>query len=108
MLRAISRQKGESMKPRWKITATILTSIAFATVAAGGCGSSTPSGGGTCDALTGYTPSTTTPVSFATDVYPILSDTNVMNGCGQALICHGNPPSGLDNLSATAKTLQFL
>lgn len=96
------------MKRRWKTAASVLITIAFATLAGGGCGSSTPSGGGICADLTGYTASTTTPVSFATDIYPILSDSNVPSGCGQMTICHGNPPSGLDNLTATAKHLQFL
>jgi hypothetical protein len=108
MLRAISRTKGDEMKPRWKITAYFLSSIAFATVAGDGCGSSPSTSETICTDLSGYTASTTTPVSFANDVFPILSDTNLMNGCGQTQICHGNPPSGLDNFTATAKTLQFV
>jgi hypothetical protein len=97
------------MKPRWKSTATVLITIAFATLAGDGCGSSTPATDMTCSSLTGYTASTTTPVSFATDIYPILSDTNILNGCGQTAICHGNPPGGIDMLFGdTKKTLQFL
>jgi hypothetical protein len=110
MLRAASRKKGDEMKPRSNHMAFFLTTIAVATLGGGaGCGSSTPAGDSTCTDLTNYHASTTTPVSFATDVYPILSDTNVMNGCGQVSICHGNPPSGLDDLfSANKKTLQFV
>ena len=97
------------MKSRWKTAAAFLIMTAFAMLAGDGCGSSTPPGNTTCSDLTGYTASTSTPVSFANDVYPILSDTNIMNGCGQTTICHGNPPSGLDDLfSSTKKTLQFL
>jgi hypothetical protein len=99
------------MKPRSNIMAVSLTTIAVAVATLGGgagCGSSTTADS-TCADLTSYHASTTTPLSFATDIYPILSDTNVMNGCGQVSICHGNPPGGIDDLfAANKKTLQFV
>ena len=96
------------MKPRWKTTAAVLITTAFGTLAGDGCAPATSSGNTTCTDLTGYTASTSTPVSFANDIYPILADVNLPAGCGQTTICHGNPPSGLDNLTANKKTLQFL
>jgi hypothetical protein len=45
-----------------------------------------------------YTPTTSTAPSFATDIYPILSNTDVGSsskpapGCGQTILCHGSPP----------------
>lgn len=64
----------------------------------GGGGGGSPA----CTALTGYTPSTTTPLSFATDIYPILSN---MMSCGTGGSCHGNPPMYLN--TAMTKTLPF-
>ena len=46
-------------------------------------------------------------VSFATAVYPILSNTMVAVGCSQATICHGTPPSPIDT-GTPAKTLSFV
>jgi hypothetical protein len=82
----------------------------------GGTGGS-PGGGtggssGVCATLTNYVPTTSTAPSFATDIYPILSNTNAGSasspapGCGQTVLCHGNPPAAL-NLTATA-TLSFV
>jgi hypothetical protein len=70
------------------------------------CGSSNPGGSDVCSQLTGYTSSATTAPSFATDIYPILTNTSAPNGCSQAVICHGTPPFGLDTATGT-QTLEF-
>jgi hypothetical protein len=46
-----------------------------------------------CTTLETYTPSTTTPLSFATDIQPIMS--NALT-CGLGTACHGYPPVFLD------------
>jgi hypothetical protein len=97
-----------TMQRRFKMITTSLLTVSLAALQGLGCsgdGDSTPA---TCTALTSYTPSTSNFLSFATDIYPILSDTNIMNGCSQVTICHGNPPSGLDDLLSPTKTMQFL
>jgi hypothetical protein len=56
--------------------------------------------------LESYAPTTLTPPSFATDIYPLISDMNQTNGCGMTLICHGNPAMKIDpNMT---KTLVFI
>jgi hypothetical protein len=56
--------------------------------------------GGLCAAFTGYTPTTTSPLSFAADIYPILTDVGSVPpttpGCASASICHGSTPIALD------------
>jgi hypothetical protein len=89
------------------LTASLLT-VSLAALQGLGCGGDEGGPSATCTAITSYAASTANPVSFATDIYPILSDTNIMNGCSQVTICHGNPPSGLDDLLSPTKTLQFL
>jgi hypothetical protein len=43
-----------------------------------------------CGELESYTPTTTNQLSFATDVYPILSNASATGpGCAQASVCHG-------------------
>ena len=46
-----------------------------------------------CTTLETYTPSTTTPLSFAADIQPLMS---AALGCGLATACHGYPPVFLD------------
>ena len=83
--------------------ATSLTALSLAALSA--CAPATSSGG-SCDDFTSYMPTATTPPSFATDLYPLFSDTNeTVNGCGQTTICHGAPPMTLD--PAMTKTLVF-
>ena len=94
------------MKRRQTIMAASLTTIALSGFVGVGCGST--GGGDVCADITGYVAKSTGPVSFATDIYPILADTNVTNGCGQVTICHGNPPGGLDDIFTPTKYLQFL
>jgi hypothetical protein len=68
-------------------------------------GSSSGTGGsatGICATLMNYAPTTSTAPSFATDIYPILSNTDDGSasapapGCGQTNLCHGSPPAALD------------
>jgi hypothetical protein len=79
----------------------------------GGSGGSSSTGGagggsGICATLTNYVATTTKTPSFATDVYPIISDTNPSGraGCAQTSICHGSNPTGLSTL--TTATLSFV
>jgi hypothetical protein len=90
------------MRLRTNIIAASLSVVSLTGLSGLGCGSSGGgSGGGTCDTLANYT-ATVTSSSFATDVYPILSNTNgAQFGCGQTLICHGNPPMMLDSSGTT-------
>jgi hypothetical protein len=77
-----------------------------AALLAAGCGGSDNGGSPACDALTNYTP-TATAVSFATDVYPIISRTTAATGgCSEAVACHGNPPIGLT--PSGARPMQYL
>jgi hypothetical protein len=94
------------MKRRQTIMAAFLT-VSLSGLVGFACGSEA-TGASVCADITGYVAKSTTPVSFATDIYPILADTNVTNGCGQTTICHGNPPGGLDDIFAPTKYLQFL
>jgi hypothetical protein len=92
------------MRLRTNIIATSLSVMSLAGLSGLGCGSK-GSSGGACDTLANYVATATTPPSFATDVYPILSNTNGAEyGCGQTLICHGNPAMKID---ATGATLVF-
>jgi hypothetical protein len=88
--------------------ALCLTATAFATLSTLGCGGSEdpPAPGPECVALTSYTATTTTPLSFATDVYPILANATDASGCSQAAACHGTQPFPLD--LAGTKILQYL
>jgi hypothetical protein len=74
-----------------------------------GCGSK--DGGGGCDTLTNYQSSTSTQLSLATDIMPILTDATNTYGCGTAVACHGNPSTPLDTIDLSdpnAKHLQFV
>jgi hypothetical protein len=46
-----------------------------------------------CTTLETYTPSTTTPLSFVTDIQPMMAN---LTTCGLATACHGYPPVFLD------------
>jgi hypothetical protein len=75
------------------------------------CGSNTTSSGNaTCTSLMSYASTVPNQLSFATDVYPILTNTatgsaTAPSGCAQTLICHGDPPLPID--TAMTKTLHF-
>jgi hypothetical protein len=92
---------------------TLAASLTVALAALSGisCGSKDDTGGNaTCTSLMSYTSTVTTQLSFATDIYPILSNTmagtsTTPSGCAQTLICHGDPPLPLDD--AMTKTLKF-
>ena len=58
-----------------------------------------------CDDLKNYTATTTTPLSYATDIHPIMSNTTDQVGCAQATTCHGSPSVFLD--LAETKTLSL-
>lgn len=85
------------------VSLAALVAVGCAPTDAGGGG-----GGGVCDTFTNYMASTSTPLSFATDIMPILSDENPTNGCGRAVACHGNPPSPIDSITMPMKFLQFV
>jgi hypothetical protein len=113
MLRAASdirphRRKGDEMKRRSTILLAVPMTVALAGFAGLGCAPDADGGGDVCSQITGYTASTTAPVSFATDIMPILVDTSLPAGCGQPSICHGSVPSGLDDVFVGTQFLQFL
>lgn len=68
------------------------------------CKDSGPGLTGKCADLDAYTTTAAAP-SFATAVYPILSNTVVGTGCAQATICHGTPATPID--MAGTKTLSL-
>ena len=100
------------MARRSNSLAVSLTVVSLAALSGISCGSKDDGGGSnaTCTSLTGYASTMSTPLSFATDIYPILSNTmtgssTTPSGCAQTLICHGDPPLPLD--PAMTKTLHF-
>jgi len=89
---------------------TMIVSLA-AGVGVGCSPSDGGSSGDACSAITGYKATTTTPVSFAAEIYPILSETTQTYSCGVAVACHGNPATPLNTLNPNdpnAKRLQFV
>ena len=70
----------------------------------------TPPPASGCDAIRNYVPSSTAALSFATDIYPILSVTTQTVGCSQTTICHGTPPRDLvdNDAGAVLRTLSFV
>jgi hypothetical protein len=89
----------------------LLVGLLSISVAALSCGSSSTGGSPVCSELTGYTSSTQTQYSFATDILPILQDQGLGNpagsSCASATICHGTPPIALNNAGAP-QTLSFV
>ena len=67
------------------------------------CGGDSPN---KCGELQSYRASTTTPLSYATDIHPILSNPTYAVGCSQATICHGTPPWPVD--AAMTKTFSLI
>ena len=59
-----------------------------------------------CDELQGYQASTTTPLSYATDIHPIMANSTLQIGCSQTTICHGTPPWPVD--AAMTKTFSLI
>jgi hypothetical protein len=69
------------------------------------CKDSEPGLTGKCADLDAYTTTAAAP-SFATAVFPILSNTELAKGCAQATICHGTPSTPID--AQGTKTLTFV
>jgi hypothetical protein len=90
------------MKGRCSLSIASLFAVPLCVLSCGGGGSSAPPPSPGCDPLTNYTASSTMPLSFATDILPILSGPM---SCGAGGICHGDPPTPLN--AAGTKTLQF-
>ena len=59
-----------------------------------------------CMELATYMPTTLTPYSFATDIYPIISSIDATNGCGMSTICHGSTAMKID--ATGTKDLKFV
>ena len=89
----------------------VLIGLLSISVSAMSCGSSGGGGGGTgvCADLTNYKASTTTQLSFATDVLPILQDMTGTTGpsCAFVSICHGTPAVNLYKAGAGTAMLSF-
>ena len=88
----------------------LLIGLMSMSVSALSCGSSGGGGGstGVCADLMNYTASTTTQLSFATDILPILQDATATGpGCANVSICHGTPARNLYN-SGGNETLAFM
>jgi hypothetical protein len=83
-----------------------LWSMAAVSLSLLGCGSSSTPPAQICMDLEAYSPTTVTPYSFATDIYPIMSDSVSSYGCSMTLICHGTPPQKID--PQMTKTLSFV
>jgi len=92
------------MRRRSNILAACFMSLSAAAL---GCGGGGGGGSPTCDELSNYHASSSTAVSFATTVYPILASADAtVGGCSPQGVCHGSTPLGL-NLAGN-KVLQFL
>jgi hypothetical protein len=93
------------MNRRSRMITACFATVSLAAVSGLGCGSE--SGNAACDFFNSYAPTTGTPLSFATDIYPIFADTNPATaGCAQTTICHGQPTMKLD--PAGTKFLTFV
>ena len=89
---------------------TALFALLSAPLFVSSCGSSSNPPPPECAALMNYSATTLTPISFATDIMPILMDTGSIPpttpGCSTAAICHnGASPVNLSN--GGTKTLSF-
>jgi hypothetical protein len=90
------------LAPSLLLSAVTVCSLSMASLSCSSGGESTSP---KCMTLDTYTASVTTPPSFATDIYPILSNTTSAVGCGQNILCHGNPSVAID--TAGTKMLSF-
>jgi len=82
--------------------ALLLLSTTLAGVSCGGDGPTTPPVS-ICDMIEDYTASTTTPLTFTTDIQPIIMTTAT---CGLVSQCHGNTPIFID--TARLKTFSYV
>jgi len=80
----------------------LVLSTTLAGVSCGGDGPTTPPVT-ICDMLEDYTPSTTTPLTFTTDIQPIIMSSLT---CGLVSQCHGNTPVTID--AAMMKTFSYV
>jgi hypothetical protein len=97
------------MRRRSNIIAAWLTATAFAALSGLACAPESSTPPTDCTTFTNYMATPGAPqLSFATDIYPIFGDTNITNGCGQEVSCHGNPPGGLDDVLNPTKVMQFV
>jgi hypothetical protein len=106
MLRATQPPKGAEMLRghfRSSVLPLSLFAASFLPAACGGSGDSSPA---VCGELSGYHATVAGPLSFATDVYPILASTSTAGGCAQVSACHGSTALPINSLGS--KTLQFL
>ena len=90
----------------------IVIALMSVSVSALSCGSSGGGGGsssGVCSDLMNYKATTTTQLSFATDILPILQDMSGTTGpsCAFVSICHGTPAVNLYKPGAGTATLSF-
>jgi hypothetical protein len=90
------------MKLRRSFPALLMLSTTLAGVSCGGDGPSTPPVS-ICDMLEDYTPSTSTPLTFTTDIQPIIMNSMT---CGLVSQCHGNTPIKID--AAGLKTFSYV
>jgi hypothetical protein len=81
-----------------------LAGVSLSLLACGSSPSTPPSP--KCMELATYMPTTLTPLSFMTDIYPIVSSTDVTNGCSMSTICHGSTAMKID--PGMTKDLKFV
>jgi hypothetical protein len=91
------------MKGGIRFSIASLFAVPLCLLSCGGGSGTTPPPAPACAQLTGYAASSTTALSFATDVLPILQSSS---SCGLGSICHGDPPVGLD--PARTRFLPFM
>lgn len=83
--------------------AVSLFSVSLLFLSCGGSDDNGGGGGAVCKTLTSYSATTLTPLSFATDIQPILTP---LTGCGLTSACHGNP--GVPISSSDASKMMVL
>jgi hypothetical protein len=90
------------MTPRRSFSSLMMLSLAVAAASCGGDGGGGPPPVTICDMLEDYTASTTTPLTFTTDIQPLIMATGT---CGLVSQCHGNSPVAID--PAMTKTFTY-
>ena len=90
------------MKLRRSFPALLTLSTTLVGVSCGGDGPTTPPVS-ICDMIEDYTASTTTPLTFTTDIQPIIMTSAT---CGLVSQCHGNTPVIID--AAGMKTFSYV
>src|SRR5436305_6970400 len=92
-------QKGAEMTRRLR-SFVLPLSLSAASLAPMACGSNSSSPPAVCGDLKMYTATSTTQVSFATEIYPLLISTSASEsgGCSQQGACHGITSAPLNAL----------